>query len=268
MTNQAEAPEFRNAQIWQKYLEKLASQSDEGVDAQHLLDLRLNVYSKIEKIRNRPLIVYASKFIGASEQQSLSAMDLDDVAGFTDLVESIESEDSKAVDVLIQSPGGAADAAERIVHILRQRFNDVAFLVPHSAYSAATMLALSGNQIILHPTATLGPIDPQINGVPARSIKRGFDKARQTIETSGPEALPAYIPLIEKYSLHLLEVCEDAESLARNLVTEWLENYMFSGSNMDKAKIKKISNYFSEYDHHLTHSRPITCEKLRIMHRI
>lgn len=71
------------------------------------------------------------------------------------------------------------------------------------------MLALSGNSIVLHSSAILGPIDPQINGVPARSIKRGFEKAKDRIAKEGPEALPAYIPLIEKYSLELLELCED-----------------------------------------------------------
>lgn len=51
------------------------------------------------------------------------------------------------------------------------------------------MLALSGDSITLHPSATVGPIDPQINGTPARSIKRGFDKVREIIKTEGPQVL-------------------------------------------------------------------------------
>jgi len=39
--------------------------------------------------------------------------------------------------------------------------------------------------------------------------------------------LPAYIPLIEKYSLDLLELCEDSEKLAKELVSTWLNKYMF-----------------------------------------
>ena len=190
-------------------------------------------------------------------------MDLNDVAGFTDLVQSISQHGENSVDVLMHSPGGQVDAAERIVQILRQRFDHVSFLIPHSAYSAATMLALSGDEIILHPSATLGPIDPQIGGVPVRSITKGFEEARIAIETSGPEALPAYLPLLQKYSLDLLEICNDAEALAKELVTEWLGRYMLAGSRTDKARIESISEYFASYDLHLTHSRPITQAKLR-----
>ena len=117
-------------------------------------------------------------------------------------------EGSGAVDILIHSPGGRPDATERIVGLLRGKFREVHFLIPHSAYSAATMLALSGDSITLHPSATLGPIDPQINGTPARSIKRGFEKAKRQIAEEGPATLPAYIPLIEKYTLDLLENAE------------------------------------------------------------
>src|SRR5258706_219264 len=121
-------------------------------------------------------------------------------------------------DVLIHSPGGSPEATERIVALLRSRFRaDVQFLVPHSAYSAATMLVLSGNQIILHPSATLGPIDPQVNGLPARSIRRGFDKIRELLRSEGPEALPAYLPLIEKHSIEILEICDDSLKLSKEL---------------------------------------------------
>jgi len=184
---------------------------------------------------------------------------LADIEGFTDLANSVD--DSDSVDILLHSPGGRPDATERIVNILRNRFKEVNFLIPHSAYSAATMLALSGNAIVLHPSATLGPIDPQINGTPARSIKRGFEKVRDIIKNEGPESLPAYIPLIEKYSLDLFELCEDSEKLSRELVTEWLAKYMFQEKG-DSEKIQEIVDYFSDYDSHLMHSRPLSFNKI------
>jgi hypothetical protein len=148
-----------------------------------------------------------------------------------------------------------------LVALLTNKFQEVNFLIPHSAYSAATMLALSGNHIILHPSATLGPIDPQINGIPARSIKRGFENAKKKIAKEGPETLPAYIPLIEKYSLDLLELCEDSEKLAKELVSTWLKKYMFKNEVVGR-KIGKIVRYLSDYDKHLMHSRPLSSKKL------
>ena len=169
------------------------------ISGDDFLKLRNACYSDIEKKRGRPLIVYASNFIGNGSAPN--SIDLSDVDGFTDLVNAIN--DSDSIDVLLHSPGGNPDATERIVGILRRRFAQVHFLIPHSAYSAATMLALSGDSITLHPSATLGPIDPQFNGIPARSIRRGFENIKKKIAEEGPETLPAYIPLIEKYSIDL-----------------------------------------------------------------
>ena len=123
------------------------------------------------------MLIYASKFINALPNTP-NNIDISDIDGFTDLVQSARGK-SNSIDVMLHSPGGQPDATERIVHILRNNFEEVHFIVPHSAYSAATMLALSGDSITLHPSATLGPIDPQINGTTTRSIKRGFDKVKK-----------------------------------------------------------------------------------------
>jgi hypothetical protein len=124
------------------------------------------------------------------------------------------------------------------------------------------MLALSGDSITLHPSATLGPIDPQINGTPARSIKRGFEKVKEIIKHEGPEALPAYIPLIEKYSLDLLELCEDSEKLSKDLVSEWIRIFMLKETEVYENQIDEAVDFFSDYEKHLLHSRPLIISKL------
>lgn len=205
------------------------------------------------------MIVYASRFLDPLPPNTPNLIEVSDVDGFTDLVNCVKG---NSVDVLIHSPGGSADATERIVQILRNRFKEVHFIIPHSAYSAATMLALSGDSISIHPSATLGPIDPQINGTPARSIKRGFEKVRDIIKSDGPESLPAYLPLIEKYSLDLLELCDDSERLSKELVSEWLRSYMCSDAKITPEKIEEIVTFFSDYDTHKTHSRPLNFKKI------
>lgn len=253
MSDQQRA-KFRSSQDWNDFI--LSRQQLTGADLKTLRDA---CYKEIEHIRKKPLLVYATKFIEVDIPNTPNTIDLADVEGFTDLAHSIDSGDS--VDILLHSPGGRPDATERIVNILRNRFKQIDFLIPHSAYSAATMLALSGDSITLHPSATLGPIDPQLNGTPARSIKRGFDKVKDIIKNEGPESLPAYIPLIEKYTLDLLELCEDSEKLSKELVTDWLKQYMFKGKANDK--ITEIVDYFSDYDSHLLHSRPLLFDKIQ-----
>lgn len=247
-------PRIRTSQDWNNFID-----ANPQLNAGTLLSMRHQCYADIEAIRKRPLIVYATKFLDALPNTP-NFIDISDVDGFTDLVQSIN--DSEEIDVLLHSPGGRPDATERIVHILRSRFKRVHFLIPHSAYSAATMLALSGDSIVLHPSATLGPIDPQINGIPARSIKRGFEKVKEIIKLEGPEALPAYIPLIEKYTLDLLELCEDSEKLSKDLVSEWIKIFMLKGKQEYDNQIEEAVDFFSDYDKHLLHSRPLVITKL------
>lgn len=249
---------FNSTQDWHEFFAS-AVQAGQPITPKDLFALRKACYDDIEKSRKRPLLVYATKFLDGVPPGTPNSIDLSDVDGFTDLINSVSG---KSVDVLLHSPGGRPDATERLVCLLRNKFEEVNFLIPHSAYSAATMLALSGNSIVLHPSAILGPIDPQINGIPARSIKRGFEKAKERIAKEGPEALPAYIPLIEKYSLELLELCDDSEKLSKELVSTWLKKYMFKGQKNVGNKIKKAVTYFSDYDTHLMHSRPLPMDKL------
>ena len=244
---------FKTTQDWHNFIKQPNIQFNP-------FTLRENCYKDIEKLRKRPLLVYATKFLERSLPPDAPIfIDIADIEGFSDLIQSVT--DSSAVDVLLHSPGGSPDATERLVNLLRSHFKEVDFLIPHSAYSAATMLALSGNNIILHPNAILGPIDPQINGIPARMIRNSFEKIRKIIKKEGPEALLPYIPLIEKYSLNLLELCEDAESLSKQLVSSWLREYMFKGEDAGK-KIDRAVAYLSDYDEHLMHTRPLSIKKL------
>src|SRR3990170_4082509 len=256
---QPQRKKFKTTQDWNEFLIE-RQQLGQQTTGKDLFAFRKACYEEIEKYRGRPLLIYATKFLEGVPQGAPNFIDLSDVDGFTDLINSVKGGGS--VDVLLHSPGGRPDATERLVGLLRGKFNEVNFLIPHSAYSAATMFALSGNNIVLHPSATLGPIDPQINGIPARSIKRGFEKIKERIAKEGPETLPAYIPLIEKYSLDLLELCEDSEKLSRELVSTWLKKYMFKGDKKAVGKVRKAVNYFSDYDKHLLHSRPLPLEKL------
>jgi len=245
---------------WHDFINAIMGEDSKSVN---LYELRQAVYSDIEKIRGRPLIVYAAKFPFPSLPPQFPRppifIDLEDVDGFVDLINTISND---KVDILLHSPGGYPEPTERIVNIIRSHFNDVSFLIPHSAYSAATMLALSANEIVLHWGASLGPIDPQVNGVPARALRRGFEKAKQAIKEEGPEALPAYIPLIEKYTLEVLEISEDYEHLSRELVSEWLLQYMYGDDTSKQENVDAAVDFFSNYDSHRTHSRPLTYNKI------
>jgi hypothetical protein len=121
-----------------------------------LLDRRIR-YKAIEEHRRRPLIVYAT-----STRPGLQVyMGGDAVREFIDQVDAIPAA-TKEVDVLLHSTGGDGLAAWKLMSLLRERFDKVGVLVPFMAFSAATLFALGADEIVMHPHASLGPIDPQI----------------------------------------------------------------------------------------------------------
>ena len=213
---------------------------------------RQGLIKGIEEKTKRPLIVYSAKLETAGDASNQILQE--DLLGFSDLISNISG---NKLDVFIESPGGDIAAAQRIVEILRSKFKNIRFFIPGSAYSAATMIALSGDEILMDQRGVLGPIDPQINGIPARSILNGFDDVQKKLKENGPKALPAYLPLIQKYDLHILEICKDVEMRAKQVVEDWLKRYMFKNENESDKKVTQITSFFSDYNIHRSHSRPI-----------
>lgn len=63
------------------------------------------------------------------------------------------------LDVFLDSYGGNPVAAYRLAQVIRDFSEEVCFLVPEHAYSAATLMCFAGNEIRLGHFAGLSPID-------------------------------------------------------------------------------------------------------------
>ena len=79
------------------------------------------------------------------------------------------------IDFVIHTPGGLVLAAMQIARALEAHKAKVAVYVPVYAMSGGTLLALAANEIVLGEFSVLGPIDPQIAGLPAASIVKARD---------------------------------------------------------------------------------------------
>lgn len=66
------------------------------------------------------------------------------------------------VDFILDSPGGIPGDAYRIIRSLRRSFDVVNVVVPLWAKSAATLLALGANRIVMDEAGELGPFDIQV----------------------------------------------------------------------------------------------------------
>ena len=119
---------------------------------------RIDCYNDLEQFRGRPLLVYVT---GVSPGKS-GSMAVDSIPVFLDQLQALPSE-LEALDLLIVSTGGDPTVAWRIVSLIRERVNRFSVLIPQAAFSAATLIALGADEIVMHPNGNLGPVDPQIN---------------------------------------------------------------------------------------------------------
>lgn len=117
---------------------------------------RQELIKQIEGITNRRLLTYV-----APTQHPASLIDLDDSLH---IESSLQGGDSpQGLDLLPHSPGGRAEAAEKIIVVCRAYSTDnFRVIVPSYAKSAATIIALGADCIVMSNSSELGPIDPQI----------------------------------------------------------------------------------------------------------
>jgi len=220
---------------------------------------------RLGELTNRPLLIYASACTTSGKRYSPAHLQIDasDKIGFHDMIEPLEGPN---IDIIIHSPGGFADAVETIVEEIRRKFGHVRFIVPAYAKSAATMMAMAGDQILLDEDAELGPIDPQMetmNGiVPAEAIKEQFLKASDEIQAD-PRKLSVWIPILQPMGPALLIQCDNAITLSRELVTDWLTKYMFRAVTDGQARARRIAEYLSSHATFKSHGRRVKLEHLR-----
>jgi hypothetical protein len=66
------------------------------------------------------------------------------------------------LDIFLCSNGGNGTVPWRLISLFREYATKVSVLLPYRAYSAATLLALGADEIVMHPFAEMGPIDPTV----------------------------------------------------------------------------------------------------------
>ena len=223
--------------------------------------IRRNYLARLHAQTERNVIVYASDWLAGAAPQA--AIVLEDMQAMMEVCRGLEGE---RLDLILHSPGGSPEAAASIVRYLRRKFEDIRVFVPIAAMSAATMWALAGNRIVMGKHSQLGPIDPQLvtpqGNIPARGIIEQFERAKE--ETSqNPALLGAWLPMLQQYGPSLIVQCEKAEALAKRLVAEWLEAYMFAGDGEAADKAARVADFFADYETHQSHSLGIDRDQAR-----
>jgi ClpP class serine protease len=140
------------------------------------------------------------------------------------------------IDLIIHTPGGLVLAAMQIARAVEAHPAKVTVIVPVYAMSGGTLIALAADEIVLGEFSVLGPIDPQIVGLPAASIVRARD--------SKP------IEHVFDLTLVLADVSEKALAQVKRGAVELLT------SHLDKAAAEALADKLA--GGHWTHDYALT----------
>lgn len=231
---------------------------DEINETRPLDSVRRKYLAELSQYTNRNTIAYYSAFL----ERQVSNVDINDsdMNGFMNAVCGLDR--TKGLDLILHTPGGDPAAAESIISYLRTVFhNDIRVIVPHMAMSAGTLMACASQRIIMGNHSFLGPVDPQLAGIPAFNIVDEFNEARNDLATNPTNAMFWKLRL-EKYPATFVKTAADAISLSDTLLDTWLRTGMFSEQTPEnEAIIERIKRSLNEHSNSKVHNRHFSKEE-------
>ena len=139
---------------------------------------------------------------------------------------------------ILTTNGGSIEEVERIVNVVRYFYSEVIFAIPDYAYSAGTVLCMSGDEIYMNYYSILGPIDPQVQNKDGRYIPaQGYlDKVEEFVEKSRNNQLTdAEYMMLKELDLANLRYYQQSRELSIELLKTWLVQYKFKNWNKHKT---------------------------------
>ena len=213
----------------------------------------------------RGVIFYASAFLEKpNNPPGALILTQEEINGFMAVIHEMDC--SKGLTLILHSPGGEINAVEPVVDYLRSKFAFIEVIIPTFAMSAATMISLSADKIIMGRASQLGPIDPQIlvagRRYSAKVIVEQFDEAREEI-LENKDSAHIWAPILQHLGPGLLHECRNSLAFGENMVSDWLAKYMFKNLTAQKSidKAQSVAKHFSDASIHKNHGRRINREE-------
>ena len=134
------------------------------------------------------------------------------------------SDKTKPLLLILLSGGGESGSAYLIGRLCREfsKQNKLIIVVPRHAKSAATLLACAADEIHMGSLSELGPIDPQINRMPALGLKNSIEHIADLVNknTGSSEMFAKYLELtVQPIQIGYYErVAESAAQYAERLL--------------------------------------------------
>ena len=180
------------------------------------------------------------------------------------------------LDLMIHSPGGNGVVAEKLVEMCRSSCKGkFRVIVPNMAKSAATLIALGADEVVMGYCSELGPIDPQklivaggrIQQVSAQSIISARDMLMEQIQTARSQGkdITGYQQQLASSTMDpaFIFECQKEVDFAIDLVKKCLPNRMLKikfpskKPSWRKTKAEEIAKNLTSTDQRFIHGRMI-----------
>jgi ClpP class serine protease len=202
---------------------------------------RLRLISAIEKKRNSKLITYVT-----SDRSGLNVQIAEDIICKVHkqiLLNKISERDT--IDLFIYSRGGDSDVPWALVSMIREYIPQGSFnvIIPYKAHSAATVIALGADQIIMTKKGELGPIDATTFG-PYNPVDE-YTKQKKPISV---EDVNGFFNLVDKLKWEnnkseIIKILTDkVEPLALGTVNRILDQTKLVATRLLKTRKDKLTD--------------------------
>ncbi len=257
------------------------------LDSVKLINKLENNIKKISQIRGIPTIAYLTAINKKVSSELINISD-DDIKQFVNLINDIPNE-IQEINIVLHSRGGYMISARQIAEIIRDRFKRVTYIIPYMAHSAASMICMTADEIIMTPESSMSPFDVQIlspvsnDYYPATKLVKIAKDARKRC---------SFFKLFTQKNLcddwehkkieRVIFECNASISITKNYTLYWLMKYFFksfkntsySMSNYIVIPIwkrfskngraaNKIVRFFTNLNIHIVHNNPIMYHEIK-----
>jgi len=245
---------------WNEVLQQIQQIEAQGQNASGIV--RSHFLKQLHQKTGRNIIAYYSAFLSKPNIGGMEIND-EDKNGFMMAVHKLDR--AKGLDLLLHTPGGSISSTQSIVDYLHKMFGkNIRAIIPQIAMSAGTMIACSCKEIWMGKHSNLGPIDPQVNNIPAYGVLREFKTACKEIKQDGSK-IPIWQSIIGQYRPTFLSRCENAIAWSNDFVREQLISVMFEGMADAKKKAGQVVRGLTHYRRNKTHENHLhfeECQKI------
>ncbi len=173
--------------------------------------------------------------------------------GVESFVERCKNAKVRKLHLLINSPGGGIVSSYKVARALRQHFKEIRVFVPHMAASGGTLIALTGNEIVMGPMSHLTPLDLQVaykgSPISSNTFLRCFERFMSAYGTLQPEEAPYPLRwMTEKLDPLVMEEMNGAIATCLNYVETILRDTGYS----DKDASDKSRHLVLDFSDHST----------------